>query len=63
MTGLFGLHPAEGGDRHLPKKQLTAMYLERQNNPVVTYHLKEVFVLETGLLFIVDFFFSYFTHN
>lgn len=32
------------------------MYLERQNNPVVTYHLKEVFVLETGLLFIVDFF-------
>lgn len=54
MTGLFGLRPVEGGDRHLPKKQLTAMYLERQNNPMVIYHLQKGVVLETGLLFIVD---------
>lgn len=61
MTGLFGFYPAESGDRHLPKKQLTATYLERQNNPVVLYHLQNRFVLEIGLLFIVDFFRGSFT--
>lgn len=50
----------EGGDRHLPKKQLTAMDLERQNNPVVIYHLQNKFVLEIGLLSIADFFFQLF---
>lgn len=62
MNGLFGLRSEEGDDRHLPKKQLTAMYLERQNHSVGIYHLQKGFVLET-VLFVVDFFFRCFTPN
>lgn len=60
MNGLFGLCSEEGDDRHLPKKQLTAMYLERQNHSVGIYHLQKGFVLETVLLFVMDFFFQVF---